>query len=347
MTISELKEKITQIDYKTGAQKVARSATLVVALMLAGTSVAYASVPAQNIIGDAQISTDRTQIKMTDAQDIRRAFYGFNKYGNQTITMDEIRKAIELSDTLNSYYFDVLDYTNTTKNEVLSLDVDKMYDEYLIAKYGQVDKTTQFCQKHLEDKPALDAYITFACGTVANNLEKSIATKMNSVIESEGRKTTSSPKTIINNGNLYVIVEVEGQTQLIELTGIATADLVSLITNLHYHTDTAVNNIAGASPTYENTFAYNGVEMNTNESVWLSFPDEQKQERIENGIQLYELLEDGYGYEITSEDPIFSRELTKEEKEMLRSLGYDQIQTNNAVRKEALLNKVLEQTYTK
>lgn len=347
MTIKDFKEKIAQTDYKTGAKRVGVAATLVVALMLGGATVAHAAVPAQNVIGDAQVTEDRSMIKMTDAQDIQRAFYGFNEYGNQTITMDEIRKAIELSNVLNGYYFDSVEYTNTTKAEVLNLNIDKMYEEYIIARYNEVDRTADFCASHLEDKPAVDAYITFACSTVANNIEKALATKINAVIANEGFAMTSSPRTIINNGHLYVSVEVNGQTQIVELTGEAAADIVTMIQGLDHHTNTALNNISGYSNEYENTFAYNGIEVNTNESVWLSFPDETKQTRIESGIQTYEKLNDEFSYEVTSENPLAYRELTGEEKRMLRDLGYDKVQVNNAIRREAQLNKVLEQTYTK
>ena len=347
MTIKEFKEKIAQMDYKTGAKKVGLATAIVVSLMIGGTTFAHAAVPAQNIIGDAQLTEDRSRIKIDDAQDIERAFYGFNKYGNQTITMDEIRKAIELSDVLNGYYFDAVEYTNTTKEEVLSLDVDKMYEEYIIARYNNVDRTAEFCANHLEDKPAIDAYITFACGTVANNIEKALATKINTIIANEGFRTTTDPKTIVNNGSLYVIVEVEGQTQLIELTGEAAADIVTMIEGLNYHTDTALNNIAGTSTEYENTFAYNGVEAHTNESVWLSFPDDNKQERIESGIQTYEQLSDEFAYEIINENPMDVRSLTKSEKRMLRDLGYDKVQVNDAIRREVLLNKALENSYVR
>jgi hypothetical protein len=174
MTLKELKEKIAQIDYKTGAKKAAKIVTIVTALAVLPT-VATAAVPAENIIGDAQVAEDRSVIKTTDARDITKEFYGFNKYGNQTITMDEVRKAIELSDILNGYFFDPVLYTNTTKEEVLSLDIDKLYEEYIIARYNDQDRTAEFCQRHLEDKPAIDAYVTFVCGTVSNNIQASVA----------------------------------------------------------------------------------------------------------------------------------------------------------------------------
>lgn len=347
MTIKEFKDKIAETDYKTGARKVAVGITLVVSLMVSGTTIVHAAVPAENIIGDTEVTEDRTKIKANDAQDIILRFYGYTKYNRPIVSMTDIRKAIELSDILNNYFFDTVEYTNTTKEEVLNLDIEKIYQEYLIAKYGKEDKSLEFCRTHLEDKPAIDAYITFACGTVSKNIENTLAGKINTLIASEGHDMTSAPRTIINNGDLYVVVEVDGQTQLIELTGESAKDMVTMISNLDNHAKIALSNIAGTSPKYENSFAYNGVDKNTNESVWLSFPDDTKQERIEEGIQTYEGLEYGYGYELICENPEISEKLTSAEKQMLRALGYDRIQLDQAIKKETSINKVLAQSLTK
>lgn len=345
MTIKEFKEKLTQIDYKTGARKAVAIVTIVAAFTVVPT-LASAAVPAENIIGDAQVTEDRTPIKLQDAKEIKKEFYGFNKHGVQTITMDEVRKAIELSDILNGYFFDPVQYTNTTKEEVLNLDVDKLYEEYIIARYNEVDRTAEFCANHLEDKPAIDAYVTFVCGTVANNIQASVADSVNAVITTEGFKMTANPKVIIENNSLYVILEVEGQTQLVELTGEYAADIVNICNALNYHYHTALNNLAGHSNHYENTFAYNGINQETGESVWLSFPDDTKQTNLETGIAIYEQLENSENFEITSADPGFRRELTKAEKEMLKSQGYDKYQIQNAVGREAYIGLV-EKTMTK
>lgn len=347
MTTKKFKEKKAQTDYKTGARKVAVGITLVVSLMISGTTIVHAAVPVENIIGDSQLTEDRTKIKAKDVQDVVLKFYGYNKNGRSIVSMTDIRKAIELSDILNDYFFDTVEYTNTTKEEVLNLDIEKIYQEYIIAKYGKEDKSNDFCRAHLEDKPAIDAYITFACGTVAKNIENTLANKINTIMVSEGHNMTSSPRTIIDNENLYVVVEVDGQTQLIELTGESVKDITTIISNLYNHTKIALNNIAGTSAKYENSFAYNGVDKYTNESVWLSFPDDTKQERIEEGIQTYEGLEYGYGYELINEKPEVSGKLTSAEKQMLRVLGYDKIQVDQAIKKETSINKVLAQSLTK
>ncbi len=345
MTLKGLKENTANSSFITGAKKVLLTTSIVSALVLASTPIAHAAVEANNIIGDAQIAQDRTTIKLTDARDISLEFYGFDKYGNQTITMDEIRKAIELSDILNGYFFDGVAYTNTTKQEVLDLDVDKLYEEYIIARYNRVDKTEEFCINHLEDKPAIDAYITFACKTVANNIKNEIASILQSDFKANRYYITQDAKTLISNNSLYVVIEVNGQTQIVELIGEHAADVVTLVSGLETHANTALLNLAGLSSEYENTFAYNGVEANTNESVWLSFPDENKQEKLESGIKLYEELSTGHTYEIFTNVQTTDRHLTEAEKDMLRKLGYDEVQLETAIRREAELDKYNQYVY--
>lgn len=339
MTLKDFKSKLAEIDFKTGAKKVAATATIV-AVMLSSVPVAHAAVNASNIIGDAQVTEDRTNIKRDDAQDIYKHFYGFDKNGVQTITMDDVSKAIELSNMLNDYYFDLVEYTNTTKEEVIDLDVDLLYEQYLIDTQGERFSNEGFCKNHLEYKPAIDAFITFSCGTVSNNLKASVADSINAVITTEGFKMTQKPKVLVRNNTLYVILEVEGQTQIVELVGELAADIVRICSSLDNHYYTALENIGGYSNEYEDSFAYNGIDSETNESVWLSYPDEGKQIVLQEGMSIYSELMSLDGIEYRSASPEARRELTKEEQTMLRELGYDKYQIKNAVGRETYIGRV-------
>ena len=347
MTFNAFKSKISDIDFKTGAKKVLATVVLTTVMLSQTISVAHAAVPAENIIGDLQVSEDRTSIKRQDAQDIFSYFYGFDAYGNQTISIEEIEKAIELSDVLNDYFFDSVIYTNTTKNEVLSLDIDAMYEDYTEATQDYRYNDVEFCEANLENKPAIDAYITFACGTISNNLKSIIANKVNSVIATEGFKMTSNPKVLTMNNKLYVVLEIEGQAQVFEVTGTISNEIVSLCNTLDNHSQIALNNIGGYSNEYENTFAYNGIDKYTNESVWLSFPDTEKQQEITKGIEYYKNILNDEEYNLTSNDPGAKRQLTEEEQTILRNLGYDEYQISNAVSREIVLEKAEVKKLTK
>ena len=124
MTISEFKEKLSGLNIATGAKKVA--------LTVATAPAVYAAVPASNIVGDIQVTEDRAPIKEQE-EDIHSEFCQYDKNGIAIVDVEEIRRAIELSDALNGFYFDELYFTNTNKQEVLGLDIDSLYINYLYA----------------------------------------------------------------------------------------------------------------------------------------------------------------------------------------------------------------------
>ena len=56
MTIKELKEKLSNIDFATGTKKVALGIALTSVIGVSLTATAHAAIPASNILGDAYIT---------------------------------------------------------------------------------------------------------------------------------------------------------------------------------------------------------------------------------------------------------------------------------------------------
>ena len=108
----------------------------------------------------------------------------------------------------------------------------------------------------------------------------------------------------------------------------------------------ALNNIAGYSNAYESSFAYNGVDMYTGESVWLSFADDTKQETLEGALSLYETLSRDEVVILSSEDPTVTYSPSRKEVQMLQNLGYTDIQARSARVSEATIT-LLDLSYTK
>lgn len=343
-----IRKKFLESDFATGAKKVAATTTLVAMMVASLSTTVYAEVPAAHIVGDLQYTEDRTEVKQDDYRDIESYFYGFDKYGNQTITMDEIRKAIELSNLLNAFHFDPVEYTNTKKSEVLNLDIDKLYENYLIAFSTDNDQDKYYyCLNNMSQKPAIDAFITFSCGTVVNNIEKSLATRINNIVLSEGYEITSEPKVVITAEGIYVLVATKGQLQKIELSGDICAEIIASYQALNTSYTTALNSIGGYSAEYENSFAYNGIDSISLESAWLSLPDDAKKENLLTGIELYEILSTHEKLEITASNPERTTKLTSAERIELREMGYNNAETRNAVKRTATLNKVIPKTLSK
>lgn len=345
MGIKEFKEKLSNIDFATGAKKVVLGVAIVGALSLPLAQTAHAAVPASNILGDAQVGYNtRVEIKEDDAKDIHAAFCQYDKYGNAIVDVEEIRQAIELSDVLNSYYFDELYFTNTNKSEVLGLDIKDLHEDYEYAESR--GREERFCANNMGSKPAIDAYITFSCGTVANGIKQELSATICRVLVDEGYEITASPRLTINNGKLYAVVGLNTGTRVIEIKGEQVPEIISTIVAINNSYNVSLNNIAGYSSEYESSFAYNGVDMYTGESVWLSLPDDSKKANLSSAVTLYESLCNYEEVILECSNPTDLDRPSKSERNMLQSLGYTSEQAKQARVQEVVLT-ILNKNYTK
>ncbi len=345
MGINNFKEKIGNIDFLTGAKKVALGVALVGALSLPLAQQAHAAVPASNILGDAQVGYEtRIEIKQDDAQDIHAAFCSYDRYGNAIVDVDSIREAIELSNALNGYYYDELYFTNTNKKEVLGLDIEELHNDYEYAELrGREDK---FCANNMSSKPAIDAYITFSCGTVANGIKEQLSIVICARLTDEGYEITSTPRLTINNNRLYAVVGVDNDLRVIEIKGEQVPEIISTLVAINNTYNVSLNNIAGNSNAYESSFAYNGVDMYTGESVWLSLPDDTKKANLSTAVTLYESLCNDKDIILECSNPYDLDRPSKSEKTMLKNLGYTTSQAN-AARVQEITLTVLNKNLTK
>lgn len=336
MGIKKFKENASKNSVLTGAAKIATATTLIAALMVGAPTVAYADVPASDIIADADAWGDRAAIKAQDGTDVRNYFEGYNKYGESYVTDDEIRKAIELSTALNTYYLSPLYYTNTTKEEVLSLDVDDLYGDYTYAVSR--DRSRKFLDNNLSNKPAIDAYTLFACGTVSRNLKNGLASTVYGIIVSEYGNAVSYPNIVINSNEAYAIFTINGTIQKVNLYGDLVDSIKASCVSLDTRYNTGLNNLSGYSNTYENSFAYNGVDTYTGESVWLSFPDDERKSDLTTALDLSSVMTDANNYETSIDAPSSATALSDYEKEELRKMGYSYDSLRYATERNAYLS---------
>lgn len=342
MTIYELKKMLNEKDFKVGAKKAMATISLATILATAPTNV-KASVPAENIIGDLQYDEDRTEVKQNDYQEIRSYFTGYNSNGEFNASLQNITKAIELSNAYNNYFFDLVDYTNTTKDEVLNLDIEKLYDEYYESIIDGTEES--YCRSNLNIKPAVDAYITFACGTVSNSIKLNIASKIGNIIKDYGYDVRINKITISEN-EAKVIATIDERLQVIELNGEALEEIQAMCTTLTNTYSTATQNIGGYSNEYDNSFAYNGIDKETKASVWLSFPDDTKKANLTEGIEIAEkiLAEEGLSFYW---DNAIATNLTEEDIELLTDLDYSDYEISTALKTTASIGKVAVQKLIK
>jgi len=325
--------KISKNALITGAKKATKYVSLVAlatSLALAVPTTAAAYVEPQNIIGEAQTNENRTDIRFQDAQDINQYFTGFDYYGNRFVTREEIAKAIILSDQLNAYNgYLANEYSNTRKSEVLGLNMIDLYDEYLADE--QYDFQV-FCARNIDKKPAIDAYLHFACGSLSAEIKADLEDAVYNALVNAGVEVSNYPKIRIKGNTVYAIARANGYVQLIELNLDNVPNLQNMINNLdnRYYRD--INNIAGYSNEYTDSFAYNGIDTATNESAWLSLGDDELKATLNEAINYQASVDNNFTIGVGDE-----RFFVWEDKDLeaMRFFGFTEEEIANAIKIDA------------
>ncbi len=320
---------------KTGAKKATRVISLVAltaSLALANPTAAMAYVEPQNIIGEEQTVEDRTDIKFHDAEEINDFFIGTDYFGNRFVTREEIAKAIAISDQLNFYNnYEVNQYSNTCKNEVFSLNINDMFDEYLADEgYGfQV-----FSERNIGQKPAIDAYLNFSCGSIVRDIKTDIENAINNALFNAGLEVTNSPRIRVKGDKVYAFARVNGFVQMIELQGEDLNEALDYLRILDNRYQVCLNNIAGKSNEYPNTFAYNGIDITTGESTWLALGDEELKDTLSSALAYERNVERNLNVTI-GDTRFFVWE--DEDLEAMRYFGFSEEEISNAIKLDAYL----------
>ena len=318
---------------KTGAKKATKFVSMVAlatSLALVNPTTAAAHVAPENIIGEEQTYEDRTDIKRNEALGINQYFTGYDDYGYRFVTREEIAKAIILSDQLNMYNgYQVNEYSNTRPGEIYDLDINGMYDEYLADE--QYDFQV-FCARNIDKKPALDAYLNFACGTISAEIKTDIERAVYEALIHSGMDVTNYPKIRIKGDTVYAIARTNGYVQLIELNLDNVKEVLYTCQTLDNRYYECLNNIAGYSNDYPNAFAYNGIDTETNESAYLSLGDDELKSTLSSALAYQDNVNDNFSVEL-GEGRFFVWE--DKDLEAMRYFGFTEEEISNATKLDA------------
>lgn len=336
------------MEKKNSLKKILATGAIITALAVSTIPTeALAYVSPSDILGDEQYvemyNETRDAVKQNDAVALQEHFKGYDEYGCETTTLDDICKARALSDLLASYSDPSYEYTNCTPAEIMSLNINDLYNQYL---YAQSNGTVyDFIVNNLTNKPAIDAYLNFAGLAVSARIKEDLANMVYSCIVNEGRNITKYPTIEIRNRQIYAVVEFDGNVELIELTGESTKDLEKICSYLDARTNMILKNVSGESVDYPQGLCYNGVSRVTDESAYLSLPDDQYKNIITSSAFRAEEAKYYENFEYYVEDPAIGYGLGSNEVELLSELGYTSNMINNARLRYAGIYPA--QTYTK
>jgi len=294
--------KISKESLITGAKKAGKCVSilaLATTLAFANPLTAAAHVDSQNIIGEEQTYEDRTEIKRSEANTINNHFIGYDYWGDRCVTIEQVEKAMELSNVLNSYNnYEVNEYSNTRPSEVLNLNIDDLYNEYLADyKYGY----NNFCRRNMTLKPAIDAYLNFACGTISSEIREEIETAAYNALYNEGAHITSYPSVRVKDDIIYCFARIDGRVRMIQLNTENITGLEDTLAALDNRYGLVLNNIAGYTENYPNAFAYNGIDSKTGESAWLSLCDDDLKGLLSRSIDTERNMECNVSMDLNNE----------------------------------------------
>jgi len=322
-------EKNSKQSLSSGAKKVGKFISvlaLVTAVGLALPQTAAAEVRPETIIGEEQTYEDRSEIRYQDARRVDDYFRGEDNYGDRYVWPEQIAKAIELSDVLNAYNdYDSYNHSNTRPNEVLNLDVDQMYTDYLAdGRHGY----NRFCYRNIENKPALDAYLNLACGSMSEYLKDELESAVTTALQNDYFNLTRYPRIRIYGDKIYAIARENGNVRMIQLNFRDLPELKELCASLDDRYSLCVRNLAGLSNDYPNSFAYNGIDTVTNESAWLSLGDDELKELLRNSLAMSEKIDNNLTITL-SDDRFFVYEA--DDIEALRYFGFTEREISNTI----------------
>ena len=296
---------------KTGAKVAQKGAAFLLAFALglnAGPMIAQASVHPTNVA----VVEDENRIKgqrEKDVKEVRKFVAGFD--------MDTITKAMELSDYLNVFDPEMYTYTNTTPREILNLDVNAMYSRY---QESLENPDNTFISDGLYKKPALDAAIQFSTGTVSTKIKERIKEVFYHALAAD--EVTSFPELYINGDEMLVIVPTVYGNRVFSVQGYAIPGILETVKELDARFKLITKNLRGDSNKYPNGLSFNGLDKDTDESVWLSIGDSDIKEVIARGVSIATTLSDdptlSVDWEYSNYEP-----LTEQELEFLSKKGID------------------------
>lgn len=284
---------------------------------------------------EEQTGINREEKRLEDARQIFENFQGIDENGYEMNPTEDIRKAVELSYAYNEYS-DALGvtydekYTNASQSDIINLDVNGLYEDYIQAI--DYDYLPEYFEDNLQYKPAIDANIRLSGLPLATQAEYYTAQEVKRCLEEQGIKVDMAFGVLTFEG-IKVIVEFNGRVAILTVVGEPTIEMNELLNDIRYQTLAAINDFAGGDTVDEDycgPLSYNGVNKNTDESMYFSLPDDEFKEKITMATDYVEGIRDGQTLDIElMGDP--NPEISDYDLNLLYSMGYQEEDLKDAV----------------
>lgn len=281
---------------------------------------AHAAVEPYAIVADQQYHgiSNRQSIRNNDVKTID------NKFANN-VTLNDVSAAIELSDAINSQVCFDLRYSNTNLNEVKNLQPTSLLSGLERARWNGTE--WNYCNNLRDELAAIDAYTMFGCKTVSQEMKDAIGERVATIMRSYGMSVTKT-EVVIEWNEAYVLVSNYSSVVKVNLYGTYLDDIRGKIIVLEDKYERVTADMKGTGCATENSFAYNGVDYRTGQSVWLSLGDDDRKARLREGIDAVSQLKTCDGITFDCSDYYAGGKLSYQEKQDLKKKGYTTRQLN-------------------
>ena len=250
---------------------------------------------------------------------------------------------MELSGLLNAYDPDFYTYTNTTPNEVLNLDIEGIYNDYVNTVHGNSDYTFEgFIYSNMETKPAIDATMQLTTGVISSSIKQQIAEIFVNKIVETGNTITEYPWVVMDNGTIYIIAGINNEYQVYTVDGMNIPGVYETVTELENRYSMIIENLKGNSDEYPNALSYNGINRETGESVWLAFGDDDIKPTMEAGLNISDSLANDPTIGVEFVYPEYYEFLSYEELVMFQKHGFNASLLQSAPKTSMYITSELE-----
>ena len=293
----------------------------VIATSLMAPLTANAAVDPCVIVSDQQYCgySNRSSIRSNDVKTIDNMF-------TNNVTLDNVKAAIELSDAVNCSVGWNVQNANTNLSEVRNLRPSSLLSGLERARWNGTE--WNYCNNLRDELAAIDAYTMFGCKTVSEEMKEAIGDKVASIMRSYGMSVTKT-KVVFEWNEAYVLVSNSSSVVKVNLYGNYLDEVKCKIVALEDKYNRVTADMKGTACQTEPSFAYNGVNRHTGQSVWLSLGDDQRKAMLREGIDAVAQIKCSDGITFDCCDYYAGNKLSYAEKQALRNMGYTTRQVNN------------------
>lgn len=311
------------------AKKTSLGLALALGITASGATPVRAYVNPNSIVIENLEDQDVISRKQTEAYLIEDKFQSL---AYDEVGIDTVGHAIELSDYLNGFIASPSEYSNTNIDEILNVDIDGIYAEYLNLDQSNQAQVFAFVNSHIGDLAAIDGFTLCSHGTVITAMKEALKEEADSQFKIKGDPAlVTEPEVVLGdeNGKSYIIFNYATQIVKVNLKGKGIKEIVAAINENERNYDIFKDFMNGQTDWYSDSFVYQGTDDTHSSTVYLSSANDDRKMYLRNTINLIKNVK-ADEMPLTKDTSSYNEPISDATKTLLLSKGYDPNLVENA-----------------